>query len=103
MKFIVDAHLPKKLSYFLQEKGYDSIHTLDLPNRNASSDLEINGQPELQYYFHRPISELFKIGFKHGFIVNGIEEPVLKKSTNNIFSKVPPVMIVKMKLQRKSA
>lgn len=42
MKFIVDAHLPKKLSYFLQEKGYDSIHTLDLPNKNASSDLEIN-------------------------------------------------------------
>ena len=42
MKFIVDAHLPKKLSYFLTEKGYDSIHTLDLPNKNASSDLEIN-------------------------------------------------------------
>lgn len=42
MKFIVDAQLPKKLSYFLQQKGYDSIHTLDLPNKNASSDLEIN-------------------------------------------------------------
>ena len=42
MKFIVDAHLPKKLSYFLQKKGYDSIHTLDLPNKNSSSDLEIN-------------------------------------------------------------
>lgn len=42
MKFIVDAQLPKQLSYFLQQKGYDSIHTLDLPNKNASSDLEIN-------------------------------------------------------------
>lgn len=42
MKFIVDAHLPRKLSYYLSDKGFDSIHTLDLPNKNASSDDEIN-------------------------------------------------------------
>jgi len=38
MKFIVDAHLSKKLSLFLNEKGFDSIHTLDLPNKNSTSD-----------------------------------------------------------------
>jgi len=42
MKFIIDAHLPKKLSYFLDGKGFDSIHTLDLPNKNATKDSEIN-------------------------------------------------------------
>jgi len=42
MKFIIDAHLPKKLSCFLNEKGFDSIHTLDLPNKNATKDSEIN-------------------------------------------------------------
>lgn len=42
MKFIVDALLPRKLSYYLSEKGYDTIHTFDLPNKNASSDDEIN-------------------------------------------------------------
>jgi len=42
MKFIVDAHIPKKLSLFLEWKGYDSIHTLDLPNKNRSKDNEIN-------------------------------------------------------------
>lgn len=31
MKFLIDAQLPKKLSMFLIEKGYSSIHTLDLP------------------------------------------------------------------------
>lgn len=41
MRFIVDAQLPKKLSYFLQEKGYDSIHTLDLPDKNRSQDEQI--------------------------------------------------------------
>lgn len=42
MKFIVDAHLPRKLSNFLVDKGYDCIHTLDLPNKNATSDIDIN-------------------------------------------------------------
>jgi len=42
MKFIVDAHLPKKLSSFLSWKGYDCIHTLDLLNGNKSKDSEIN-------------------------------------------------------------
>lgn len=41
MKFIVDAQLPKSLSELLINRGFDSIHTLDLPNRNATSDKEI--------------------------------------------------------------
>jgi predicted nuclease of predicted toxin-antitoxin system len=42
MKFIVDAQLPKRLSVFLNEKGHDSIYTLELPKKNATSDVEIN-------------------------------------------------------------
>jgi predicted nuclease of predicted toxin-antitoxin system len=42
MKFLVDAQLPKKLSQFLQWKGYDSLHTLDLPNANKTKDSQIN-------------------------------------------------------------
>jgi len=42
MKFIVDAQLPKKLSELLVKKGFDSLHTLDLPNNNATTDNEIN-------------------------------------------------------------
>jgi len=42
MKFILDAHLPKKLSELLAWKGYDAIHTLDLPNKNRTKDSEIN-------------------------------------------------------------
>jgi predicted nuclease of predicted toxin-antitoxin system len=38
VKFIVDAQLPKSLSLLLNHKGYDSIHTLDLPKKNESSD-----------------------------------------------------------------
>ncbi|MEX0812325.1 MAG: DUF5615 family PIN-like protein [Chitinophagales bacterium] len=41
MKFIVDAQLPKALSDFLNGKGFDSIHTLDFPNKNKTKDFEI--------------------------------------------------------------
>jgi len=42
MKFLIDAHLPKRLSLFLSWKGYDSLHTLDLPNQNMTKDSQIN-------------------------------------------------------------
>ncbi len=38
MKFIVDAQLTKSLSDLLNQLGFDSIHTLDLPNKNLSKD-----------------------------------------------------------------
>ncbi len=41
MKFIVDAQLPKKLAYWISEKGYDTLHTLDLPKKNHPEDLDI--------------------------------------------------------------
>jgi predicted nuclease of predicted toxin-antitoxin system len=41
VKFLVDAQLPKSLSDLLVSKGYDSIHTIDLPNGNATKDKEI--------------------------------------------------------------
>lgn len=41
MKFIIDAQLPIALSYLLKHRGYDSIHTMELPESNASSDSKI--------------------------------------------------------------
>jgi predicted nuclease of predicted toxin-antitoxin system len=41
VKFIVDAQLPKSLSEFLNEKGFDSIHTLELLQLNNTSDSAI--------------------------------------------------------------
>lgn len=41
MKFIIDAQLPKSLSEFLKYKGFDAIHTSDLPEKNGTSDTKI--------------------------------------------------------------
>jgi predicted nuclease of predicted toxin-antitoxin system len=42
MKFLVDAQLPVRLARFLQSAGYDTIHTRDLPDHNATPDAVIN-------------------------------------------------------------
>lgn len=38
MKFIIDAQLPKALAYKIIEKGFDAIHTKDLPDANYTAD-----------------------------------------------------------------
>lgn len=41
MKFIVDAQLPKRLSSWIQDQGFDCLHTLDLPEQNLTQDTVI--------------------------------------------------------------
>ena len=42
MKFVVDAHLPRRLAIFLQQAGFDALHTLDLIKGNRTPDSWIN-------------------------------------------------------------
>lgn len=42
MKFLVDAQLPLRISRWLKNQGYDSIHTQNLPLKNATTDTQIN-------------------------------------------------------------
>jgi predicted nuclease of predicted toxin-antitoxin system len=38
---LVDAQLPKRLSDFLNSRGVNSIHTLDLPFQNRTTDSQL--------------------------------------------------------------
>ena len=42
MKFLVDAHLPRRLCAVLEQRGHDAKHTLDLPAGTATKDGVIN-------------------------------------------------------------
>ena len=42
MNFILDAHLPPSLRQIFASAGHEAIHTLDLPERNASRDSALN-------------------------------------------------------------
>lgn len=41
MRFIIDAHLPKRIATTFADLGHNVIHTRDLPLGNATSDQEI--------------------------------------------------------------
>ena len=41
IKFIVDAQLPYSLALMLKTKGFDVVHTDDLPNKERTTDNEI--------------------------------------------------------------
>jgi hypothetical protein len=69
----------------------------------------IIGQPEAQWFFHRPISALFGFGFDAGFVVDGIEEPGFPEADKpeagvrwHDMPDIPPVIVVRMKLMPRS-
>lgn len=41
MKFLIDAHIPRKLVMFFERAGHDAIHTLDLRTGNRTTDAMI--------------------------------------------------------------
>jgi 2-polyprenyl-3-methyl-5-hydroxy-6-metoxy-1,4-benzoquinol methylase len=64
----------------------------------------IVGQPEPQWFFHRPISVLFNVGFASGFVVDGIEEPRFAGDSSRAgvrwrdMPEIPPFLVARMKL-----
>lgn len=41
MKFLIDAQLPRRLCTWLCESGHDTVHTLELPDGNRTTDAAI--------------------------------------------------------------
>lgn len=48
MKFLIDAQLPARLARQLNDFGHDAIHTLDLPERNRTTDAEISRMADIE-------------------------------------------------------
>jgi len=42
VRFLIDAQLPRRVAAWLTAAGYDSIHTLDFPDANRTTDQQIN-------------------------------------------------------------
>ena len=63
----------------------------------------IMGQPQKQYYFHRPLSVLFNAAFSQGFVIDGLEEPMLPPIDDARYLRwrsmpeIPPVLVVRMR------
>ena len=71
----------------------------------AYETVAIDGQPVSQWLFHRPLSVVLAAGFRAGFVVDGLEEPVFDDSAPpsgtiswDDLREVPPVMVIRMRL-----
>jgi predicted nuclease of predicted toxin-antitoxin system len=38
VNFLIDANLPRRIVRIFQERGHNAVHTLDLPEGNATAD-----------------------------------------------------------------
>lgn len=76
----------------------------------ACKGVAMRGQPEVQYYFDRPLSLLFNTCFQAGFVLDGMEEPVFQRPQQVsgqlswlCFTEVPPVLVARLRLLRRQA
>ena len=82
MKFIVDAQLPKSLSDLLKRKGFDSHHTLKLPDKNKTKDTWINKLAVLENRI--VISK--DLDFLESFLVKSEPKKLILIKTGNILN-----------------
>lgn len=80
MKFPVDAHLPRRLARLLISKGYNALHTLDLPDGNFTTDQAIN---ELSIREERIVITKDS-DFVNSFLIRKTPFKLLLVSTGNI-------------------
>lgn len=84
MKFLIDANLPFKLAQSLKNKGYDVIHTDDMPNKERTKDNEIR---KVSIEQNRIIITK-DTDFLDSHIIQGIPSKLLLVTTGNIANKV---------------
>jgi len=70
----------------------------------AAKGVAMRDQPAAQYYFDRPLSMLFEVCFRAGFVLDGLEEPAFPVSSNDgranwtNITEIPPVLVARMRL-----
>ena len=71
----------------------------------SSKGIGMPGQPVVQYYFHRPLSETLKVCFKNNFYMYDLREPSFKDTEPknmkyHVFKDIPPVIICSFRLMK---
>lgn len=80
MNFLIDANLPRRLVIVFHGRGHNAIHTLELPNRNSTTDPVL-----LQYAEEQNCVITTKDSdFITSFWLNNRPEKLLLISTGNI-------------------
>ncbi len=94
--FVFSIQHPCFNSQYTETMENDSLSIKDYINKNVSTGIAIPTQTKNQFYFHRPISYYINLGVVNGLAITGCIEPTFEKNINNIYTKIPPVLIIRM-------
>lgn len=83
LEFLIDAQLPRKLADFFNEKGISAIHTLDLPDKNATTDKYIKEMATKDNLVVITKDD----DFLRSFLIEGKPSRLLLLKTGNISNK----------------
>lgn len=83
MNFLIDAQLPRRMTAWLAAAGYDAIHTLDFPNKNRTTDEQINDVAERE----QRVVVSKDSDFVDGHLLRGRPAKLLLVSTGNISNR----------------
>jgi 2-polyprenyl-3-methyl-5-hydroxy-6-metoxy-1,4-benzoquinol methylase len=95
--FVFSIQHPCFNSEFAEIKEDGSLLLKNYVQSGISKGVAIPTQSKEQYYFHRSISYYMNLGFVNGLVVSGFVESSFDSKTNNgVYSKFPPILIIKM-------
>ncbi len=89
MKFLVDAHLPRRLAQQFRAFGHEALHTLDLPKGNRTPDAELGALSVRD----RAIVVTKDADFVNTFTVQRVPSKLLLVSTENIKNVVLETLV----------
>ena len=61
------------------------------------------GQPQSQYYFHRPVSAVLRAFFNNGLVLDAYEEPSFRdigdseRIFDNVYKNIPPALVCRLR------
>ncbi|MCC7119538.1 MAG: DUF5615 family PIN-like protein [Anaerolineales bacterium] len=90
MNFLIDANLPRRLVNLFSERGHYAIHTLDLPDGNATSDTTLLAIAEEK----KCVVATKDSDFTTSFLLKNKPEKLLLISTGNISNKELELILI---------
>ena len=96
----------RMVEQFDDENGVRRVHSIKVSRYirpQVGLGVALEGQPEAQWYFDRPISAILGVFFRNGFVLDGVEEPVFDRadvtpgSPSAVFAEIPPVFVARLR------
>jgi 2-polyprenyl-3-methyl-5-hydroxy-6-metoxy-1,4-benzoquinol methylase len=87
-----------------QVKNRYSVKISNYLTEQCNLGVGMIGQPQPQFYFHRPVSTILRRLFECGFVLDAFEEPSFStlegslRIYDNVFRNVPPALICRLRL-----